>query len=157
MGAAPPHKLLTLLKLRVMYTNTSHYDSSINNSDGGLAINYTHGGPSIQNAHGSSTINNKTDQPPVEQDDDGDEWEWALPKSVFLESQMKSRNSARIITKATITVVSFQFHGAMTRAEKMRKEKSGPARSLPKRSKEDQRPSNRAAKCECRTNPNGQS
>ena len=60
MGAAPLHELLTLLKLRVMYTNNSHEDSSINNPDGGLAINFTHGGLSIQNAHGSSTINNKT-------------------------------------------------------------------------------------------------
>ena len=42
MGAAPLHELLTLLKLRVMYTNNSHEDSSINNSEGGLAINYTH-------------------------------------------------------------------------------------------------------------------
>ena len=28
MGAAPPHKLLTLLKLLVMYTNNSHEDST---------------------------------------------------------------------------------------------------------------------------------
>ena len=120
MGAAPPHKLL---KLRVMYTNTSHYDSSINNSDGGLAINYTHGGPSIQNAHGSSTINNKTDQPHVKQNNDGDEWVIGTAKERFSgkSDEVKKQCEVTMITKATITVASFQVHGVMTRAEKMRK------------------------------------
>ena len=54
--------------------NSPEEQPAINNTDEGLAISNTHGGPSINIAQGSSSINNNTDDPHVEQNDDGEEW-----------------------------------------------------------------------------------
>ena len=65
-GSTGPGNLASRADNKLSSLGCSHKTHANNNS--------SHGGPSINNAQGSSTINNNTDDPHVEQNDDGEEW-----------------------------------------------------------------------------------